>query len=214
MAVTFPRVGAEAILTEVEYFGKKAVKKERKPKGYRVEELDRMLRTRRIHTEVRLLRAARMAGVDTPAIYDIDIPGAIMVIERIEGSTLKELLGPDREDPEQQNRWCQMAGECVGILHKADIIHGDLTTSNIIVSDKRLYFIDLSLGETNSQIEAKGVDLFAFKKAFSATHSETPHLFEHVLKGYRKVYDRADEVEEKMEEISKRARYMDHVGTT
>ena len=73
--------------------------------------------------------------------------------------------------------------------------------------NKRIYFIDFSLGGKSREIEAKGVDLHLLMEAFESTHSEILEMFDHVLEGYKNEYDGADKVIKKVKEIEKRGRY-------
>ncbi len=124
--------GAEAELHRTEFLGRPAVAKTRVPKAYRSTELDENLRRTRIRTEARLIAEARAAGVTVPILFDIDLAEAQIVMEFIDGPTVKEVL--DRGGTAA----IQTAGEVgriVGRLHRAGIVHGDLTTSNMIQHD-------------------------------------------------------------------------------
>jgi len=93
-------------------------------------------------------------------------------------------------------------GRSVRKLHDANIIHGDLTTSNMILKDK-VYFIDFGLGFFSTRIEDKAVDLFLFKKALESKHHEVwEECFKEVLKAYGD-----QKVMERLKEIEKRGRY-------
>ena len=99
------------------------------------------------------------------------------------------------------------AGKQIGVLHLNNIVHGDLTTSNMIVNDGIIYFIDFSLGEISSEMESKGVDLHVLMEAYESTHPEILDEFEHVLMGYREIYSEAEDIEKKINEIIDRGRY-------
>ena len=74
--------------------------------------------------------------------------------------------------------------------------------------DDRIHFIDFGLGEKNSEIEAKGVDLHVLMEAIESTHSKYSKCFEYVLEGYRKEYKgNPEHVINKIDEIVKRGRY-------
>ncbi len=149
------KIGAEAQLRLITWKGKRAVEKFRVPKGYRIPALDERLRTSRIRTEVKLMTEARALGVSVPIIYDVDVVENKIIMEHIDGKQAKEIIssGSEAED------LCTRIGSIVGILHSNHIVHGDLTTSNMLVSDGDIYLIDFSLGRKSQGIEDKGVDL-------------------------------------------------------
>ena len=199
--------GAEAEIHLIDWMGKKTIMKHRVRKMYRAEQLDKMLRTKRTKIEARLISAARSIGVTTPIIYDIDTEKSQIIMEYINGARVKNVLND--LTAAERNDLCYRIGKEIGKLHKNDLIHGDLTTSNLILHDDdgRLYFIDFSLGEKNHEIEAKGVDLHVLMEAFESTHSEILDSFEHLLEGYRAEYQEASEIEDKIRDIIGRGRY-------
>ena len=197
--------GAEAEIYLSDWRGRKVVIKKRIPKLYRNAEIDKRLREARTKLEAKLISEARSFGVATPIIYDVDTGNSWIVMEYIEGERIKEVLyGASKE---KQKSLCFEMGNCVGKFHKNDLIHGDLTTSNMILMDNRIYFIDFSLGGKSKEIEAKGVDLHLLSEAFESTHSEILNMFDHVLEGYKNEYRGAEKVIKKVKEIEKRGRY-------
>jgi len=111
------------------------------------------------------------------------------------------------EEP-QRKQLCQKIGESIARLHNHDIIHGDITTSNMILLQDRIYFIDFGLGCKNSEMEAKGVDLHVLMEAFESTHSKYSYCFQYVLEGYTKRFQGdASAVVKKIEDIVRRGRY-------
>ncbi|MFQ5837164.1 MAG: KEOPS complex kinase/ATPase Bud32 [Thermoplasmata archaeon] len=185
--------------------GRKAVEKHRLPKGYRHRLLDRDLRGSRIKMEVRLFREARRLGVPVPILYDVDLGENRIVMEFVDGPTAKDVLA---SDPDGGRELCHKMGLLAGRLHAGDIVHGDLTTSNMILRGERLYLVDFGLGEKRGDVEAKGVDLHLLREAFMSAHSDRAGLFEEVLRGYRDAYREADPVIAKVKEIEKRGRYL------
>jgi len=203
-SVVLLKRGAEAELRRSTWHGREVVEKHRVPKAYRSQQLDDSLRKARLRMEVRLMSEARELGLAVPIIYDIDIEENRLVLEYVEGPTVKEVLQKRLIDPP---RICQMIGEMAAELHSRDIVHGDLTTSNMIYRDDRIHLIDFSLGEKTSSIEAKGVDLHLLKEALTSAHSDMPDLFDHVAAGYRQRSANAEEVLRKVKEIESRGRY-------
>ncbi len=203
MGNTMIKRGAEATITRGEWHGRDVVFKKRSPKSYRVESLDMMLRTSRTKKEASLLSEAKQYGIATPIVYDIDVSNFIMVMEYIDGDLAKILL----QDLDDRYELAETIGRSVGLLHKNDIIHGDLTTSNIIFRDGTAYFIDFGLGEKSCEPEKKGVDLHLLKEAIDSAHSEFPELFDSISKGYLGVYEDGQKILAIVKNIEKRGRY-------
>jgi bifunctional N6-L-threonylcarbamoyladenine synthase / protein kinase Bud32 len=204
--------GAEANILSGQWMDKEAVIKKRIPKGYRIEDIDNYLRKKRNKGEAKLLGEAKSCGVKTPIIYDIDKSESAIVMEKIVGTPLKEIFeGSKTSDYFKFENLCEKIGENIAKLHNCKIIHGDLTSSNIIVKDEELIFIDFGLGMISDLVEDKGVDLLVFKKAISAIHHTISHeCIGSVLNGYRYAND-YDSVVSKMMEIEKRGRYTDKI---
>ncbi|MDG6220975.1 MAG: KEOPS complex kinase/ATPase Bud32 [Candidatus Thermoplasmatota archaeon] len=196
--------GAEAVIEEEEWFGKKVVRKHRIPKGYRIPELDQELRKSRTRAEARLLRDARNAGFPTPHILDLDEETGSLIMEYIEGPTAKVVIN---KEPQRAPEMSREMGRLVGILHGAGMVHGDLTTSNIICSPSGLVFIDMSLGGKDAGDEEMGVDIHLIKEAMESTHNHIPGLFNSFLEGYKESFACAERIEKKMREIESRGRY-------
>jgi len=199
--------GAEAEIILSSYLGRDVIRKRRISKGYRLKELDFRLRSLRTKEEARLISEARKAGIPVPIIYDVDIMDCTITMEFIKGKRVKELL---REIPKSERRKvCFKIGENIARLHSKGIIHGDLTTSNMIFSGEKIYFIDFGLGGFSKETEDRGVDLHLLLEAFRSAHSEDENLFYYVLDGYRERFDGDfGEIERKLEDISKRGRYI------
>lgn len=197
------RRGAEAVISLTEWHGRRAVEKRRVPKGYRHPRLDEDLRASRVRLEARLIHEARSLGVPVPVLYDVDLEENRLVMEYVEGPLAKEVLEGDSDVT-----LCRLMGATVGRLHAGDLVHGDLTTSNMVLRDGRLVLLDFGLGEKGGDLEAKGVDLHLFREAFESAHSERMDLFPQVLEAYREAYEGAEAVVAKMEEIERRGRYL------
>lgn len=196
--------GAEAVIRRSDWHGRDAVFKERVAKGYRNPELDAELRRARTKKEALLMAEARKLGVRIPKIYDIDMPAATLVMEYVPGELAKDVL----QDSEARNGKARLIGETAGKLHSGDLVHGDLTTSNMIFADGGLAVIDFGLGEKTREAERKGVDLHLLKEAVDSAHSEFPALFDHIKSGYLAAYpDGGDTVLRVLEDIESRGRY-------
>lgn len=197
--------GAEAEIYLSDWKGRKVAVKRRVPKSYRLPQIDKRLREARTKLEAKLISEARGFGVSTPILYDVDISQNQIIMDYIDGTRVKEKLQED--DPIMLKTLCTKIGKCVGRLHKNHLIHGDLTTSNMILRNGKIHFIDFSLGGKSKEIEDKGVDLHLLSEAFESTHSEIIGMFDYVLEGYKEEYEDADFVIKKVKEIEKRGRY-------
>jgi TP53 regulating kinase-like protein len=212
-ATSNPRLikkGAEASLFLATWHRKKVIIKRRLPKKYRSPLLDERIRSYRTIHEPQLIHEAKKAGVPTPIVYLVDPRDSAIIMEFIEGRQLKEIL--DEATKNERQKLCRAVGNLIGRLHKGGIIHGDLTTSNMILSPSgRVYFVDFGLGEKKSDLEARGVDLHLMKRAFQSVHFKRANeCFETVFEGYREVFesDMAEDVLGKIGEIEKRGRYV------
>ena len=175
------------------------VYKRRVQKRYRVKEVDERIRRERTKSEAKLISEARRKGVPTPIIFDIS--DYELVMERIEGDLAREVIDEDIS---------KRIGEFVGILHKNGIIHGDLTTSNIIVSrDNAIYFIDFGLSFIESSTEARGVDVHVFFQSICGTYESYEGLKESFIEGYKRTFSGASQVLRRVKEIEQRGRYVE-----
>ena len=193
--------GAEAKIVKTIYLGYPVVEKRRINKRYRIQEIDNRLIAARTKEETKLMSAARKQGVCVPIIYDVDLLKGIITMEYLEGSRVKDIYNTFSD--EKRKDLCKSIGESIGRLHNGDIIHGDITTSNMILCNDRIHLIDFGLGEINQDVEAKGVDLHVLMEAMESTHSVYAHEFKHVLEGYRLSYKgNPGEIEQKIKAVS------------
>ncbi len=198
--------GAEAEISLSKYLDVDVVEKRRINKNYRIKQIDQRLISTRTKEESKLIIESRNHGVCVPIIYDIDLKNGIILMEYIKGKRIKDIL--NNIDEEERKKICIKIGENIARLHNHDIIHGDITTSNMLLKNDRIYFIDFGLGEKNTEIETKGVDLHVLMEAIESTHSQYSNCFRYVLDGYSKEMKKdAEKVIKKIDEIVKRGRY-------
>jgi Kae1-associated kinase Bud32 len=198
--------GAEAEIGVAEYMGQTVVQKQRVKKAYRIKEIDSALISYRTKEEAKLIAEARRYGVAVPVLYDVDLMNGCITMEYLKGRRIKDILNGLADS--ERKRICNKMGESIACLHNHDIIHGDITTSNMILCDDQIHFIDFGLGSKNIELEAKGVDLHVLMEAFESTHSKYPECFSDVLEGYAKQFHGdASAVIEKIQEIVQRGRY-------
>ena len=187
---------AEAIIE----FKDGLVFKRRIRKRYRIKEIDERIRKERTRSEAKLISEARRRGIPTPIIFDIF--DYTLVMERIEGDLVREVIMITPRISEQ-------IGELVGKLHRNGIIHGDLTTSNLILgNDNILYLIDFGLSFFDSSIEAMGVDVHVFFQSLKATCKSWKELKESFIRGYTRSLPDAPQVLTRVSEIEQRGRYV------
>ncbi len=200
--------GAEAILSKSEWLDYKAMKKVRIPKKYRIAPLDVELRKSRTVTESKLLISAKKSGVLTPYVFEIDIVNTTIIMEDIDGILVKDILDSEVELQKKLNVVKEI-GKQVGKLHNNDIIHGDLTTSNILELDTKLVFIDFGLGKFSSAIEDKAVDILLIKKCFISTHTEySRELFLAFQEGYKETVNNFKTIFKRAVKVEARGRHL------
>lgn len=193
--------GAEAVLIHENGI----LKKKRIVKGYRHPELDRKIRIRRTRSESKLLEKAGKI-ICIPKVLQVDEKNAEIGMEFVSGKKLSESL--DRFPLKEQMKICGKIGENVAELHNNDIIHGDLTTSNMILSGGKLFFIDFGLGFHSERIEDKAVDLHLLRQALESKHFKNwQKLFDSFIKGYGKKSNDFQRILEQFKKVESRGRY-------
>lgn len=231
--------GAEAKLYICNYLGKPTLIKERFQKNYRHPDLDTSITKERIKNEARSIVRCKSADVKTPSLYLVDFERRRIYMQHFEQSvTVKDFIinflkteqngSGDCED--NLNVIAKLIGQTVRKLHDNNIIHGDLTTSNMLLVDKNdkdgdgdskwrqvdnleLVMIDFGLSFIDSSTEDKGVDLYVLERALISTHNDYPDLFGQILDAY-KTYSKSNikEVISKFEEVRARGRKRTMVG--
>ncbi len=190
--------GAEAKV----YRDRDKIIKERIEKRYRLPVLDKRIRKERTKREANLLSTAKRIGVKTPLVFEVN--SFRIVMQFIEGKKVSEIL-------DDNINLCKDIGKNVAKLHGANIVHGDLTTSNILLKENNLFFIDFGLGFFSRDDEQKGSDLATLYYCLKSRHHKTfPKNWELFLKGYREGFENKEDAEKiirRFEKILKRARY-------
>lgn len=130
--------------------------------------------------EARCLFRCRKAGIDTPALYLVDPETATIYMERVIGRTLKDIIVEGDAD---NNVLADAIGVALAKMHNVDVVHGDLTTSNLMLRDEEssLVIIDFGLSYVSKLHEDKAVDLYVLERAFSSTHPQTEQVVGVVL---------------------------------
>jgi len=196
--------GAEASLIYGHWFGKEVIFKHRIPKGYRIEQIDKKLRDNRTRNEAKALIRVKKYGVKVPQVYEIDTKSSMIVMKYIEGKKLKEALNSITNDKKTQ--YLKELGKNIAILHKNGHIHGDITTSNVIITNSQdIFIIDFGLHDYSDYIEDKSTDIHLFKRVLISSHGNDFFIcFEAFLEGYREGYgtDKIRECEEIIKNVS------------
>ncbi len=186
-------IGGEAEVRIHESF----VEKIRRPKRYRIPEIDEEIRKKRTRTEARIISQARRLGVATPIVLDVEDDR--IVLEKIDGVEVKDVI---------DENVCREIGRIVAKLHSAGIIHGDLTPRNLIYSEGKIYVLDFGLAFHSHEVEAKGVDLHVFVESLKAAYDNWKDLKEAFFEGYLEAGG-SPEVVERTKEIELRGRYVE-----
>jgi len=190
--------GAEAIII---HEGNSVIK-DRLAKKYRHPELDKKIIKARTKSEAKILeKLSSIINVPKPSKVEFNE----IIMPHIDGKKLSEHL--------EQLDWkniCKIIGNQIAKVHDADIIHGDLTTSNMIwVENKggnKLYFIDFGLGFHSRRNEDKAVDLHLIKQALEAKHFTIHKDAEKIILENYNSKER-DKTLEQLKKVEARGRY-------
>ncbi|KAI4231534.1 MAG: hypothetical protein LQ349_005550 [Xanthoria aureola] len=237
-------LGAEAHLYTTTFLlpTQKCILKHRPPKPYRHPILDARLTRHRILSEARTLVRCRREGVRVPGVLALDAENGWMMMEFVAGGTVKERLQSWREmggtGEGEVKGLMGRVGEAVGGMHAVGVVHGDLTTSNLMVRSSwdeggpsvtspdrlqrsgeegldlegEIVLIDFGLATQSVHDEDKAVDLYVLERAFGSTHPEIEDSFQEVLKAYGESYKGAKVVLKRLEEVRMRGRKKSMIG--
>ena len=193
--------GAEAVIL----LDRGVVIKDRVSKRYRLGEIDSRLRKARTRQEASILLKLQALGFQSPRVLEMDDRGMLLRMEYVEGPQLKSVL----DDSPQLDILAREVGTLVGTLHRHDIIHGDLTTSNMILREGKVVLIDFGLGFFSTKTEDKAVDLHLLRRALGSKHPlVAERFFYRAIEGYAtEMGDSAGEVLSRLEAVERRGRY-------
>ena len=205
--------GAEASLWLGKWFDKEVIFKYRIPKKYRLEEIDKKIRTERTLNEGRALIKVKSYGINVPQVYEIDTQNSTIIMKFIEGQKLKNVL--ESINNTKKEKYFRQIGQNVALLHINGHIHGDITTSNLILTkNETIFFIDFGLHDYSDTVEDKSVDLHLFKRVLVSSHgNHSEFCFNAFLEGYRSKYNKINSSECKsiiynIDAIETRGRYV------
>ncbi|MFC1728126.1 KEOPS complex kinase/ATPase Bud32 [Nanoarchaeota archaeon] len=190
--------GAEAKIFQD---GEKIVK-DRFSKGYRHPILDEKLRKFRTRREAKVMDKVDSLGFPGPKLLEFCDKDMKIEMDFLEGPKIRDVF----EDNHQE--FSEKIGKQIALLHDKGIIHGDLTTSNMILANNQINFIDFGLSFFSEKDEDKAVDLHLLKQALESKHFTVfENAFDNVIKGYSEFYPESKEVLERLEKVEKRGRY-------
>lgn len=206
-----------------------------------------------------MLVKLRRERIRVPAVYCMDMGegnrgegegrglGAWLLMEWIEGRSVRRLLGDVTALQQQQEQESERegedgdieekvrallgrVGEAIGKMHATGVVHGDLTTSNVMVRPLsssspststllrhgEVVLIDFGLATQSVQDEDRAVDLYVLERAFGSTHPKQEGMFAgEVLNGYRMGLGREKDwktVKRRLEDVRLRGRKRSMVG--
>lgn len=200
-AGTLLKKGAESELYLINWYGYHAVSKVRIRKDYRHPSIDVPLRKQRTIHEANILSQVKLLGIDAPFVYFLDLSNFEIIMEYIQGKTLKDVFSP---------KLCTIVGKIIGTLHSNNIIHGDITTSNFIVSRNGIIsLIDFGLSFISERYEDKAADIRLFKEVLNSINIEDfDESFENFCNGYNQNYTKVTStIFKTVNDIEKRGRY-------
>ncbi|HLC71743.1 MAG TPA: KEOPS complex kinase/ATPase Bud32 [Candidatus Nanoarchaeia archaeon] len=193
--------GAEAIL----YKDRGTIIKERLSKAYRLPQLDQSLRQFRTRREAKILQKLEELHFPAPHLREFSDKRMSIVMDFIPGEKLRDILAIE----DDYEILAKEVGNKVGLLHNNDLIHGDLTTSNMIKHGEtgEVMLIDFGLSSFSDKNEDKAVDLHLLDRALESKHHEKyPGIFDKVLQGYQESNPEAAEVLKRFAQVQKRGR--------
>lgn len=201
--------GAEADLYLTKIGPWKAVVKRRVNKSYRIAELDQRIRRERTIREATALGDAKKAGVRAPTIIQVDLQDFSISMSYLEGEVARTCL--DKFPRRKIIGVLSEIGSQIGQLHESGLVHGDMTTSNIVLSEDGLpYIVDFGMSSHSTEPEDRGTDLHLLSRSISTSHVLDSKWSERlILRGYAEKMGRkeASLSLRKQKEIARRGRY-------
>jgi len=180
--------GAEAIISvgKLNSTSTLVIQKVRFEKKYRIAQLDRPIRQFRTRRESKILQKLEEINFPAPRLIESDDKSMTITMSIIEGIKLRDFLKKEKYTP----RIGYQIGVILAALHDQDIIHQDLTTSNMIKGDTKqkqplISFIDFGLSFFSEKIEDKAVDLYLLERAIGSTHYDVySKMWDDIVQGY------------------------------
>lgn len=188
--------GAEASIFQ----DKEHIIKHRLVKEYRLPEIDEKLRKFRTRREAKVLDKLEEINFPAPRLHEMCDKAMQLRMDMIQGNKIRDVL---YQNPIALS---EEIGKKIGILHSNDIIHGDLTTSNMIL-DNEIKFIDFGLSFFSNKEEDKAVDLHLLRQALESKHYDIwERCFESAIIGYRQGNTNSEQILQRLEKVESRGR--------
>ena len=181
--------------------------KERFRKKYRLRVIDDRLRGSRTRRESKILKKLEEISFPSPRLTNTDDKEKLEM-EFLAGDILKNVL-----EKKDYLKLSEEIGRKIATLHNINIIHSDITTSNMILisdgkTEKGIYIIDFGLSFFSHKIEDMAVDLHLLKEALESKHYKVwEEAFAKVLDGYKQESKQGELVIKRLEIVEKRGRY-------
>ena len=205
--------GAEASIWKINLFNKNCIAKVLEPKTWRAEQLDKKLRSDRIHNEARTNLKCIRLGIPTSPILFIDVESSTIIMEELTGPTMKKaLFDMINDDDPIIIEALKEIGKIVSTLHNNEVVHADLTTSNFMFNNGILNIIDFGLSYATGMDEDFAVDLYVMERAFNSSHPGKSHLLEYIFDSYRKYANKSDQVFRRLKKVRSRGRKRSMIG--
>ena len=196
--------GAEADIYQTKWQNSKAILKIRKAKNYRNASLDSKIRKQRTIKESQMIYLVKTFGIPAPLVYFVNLEKTFIVMQEIPGKPIHDLAESKIIELSKE------IGKLVGMLHKNGIMHGDLTTSNFILSQNTVFMIDFGLSQNTIKPEDHAVDLRLIKEILNSAHAKIMEpAWKNFLIGYKSIVGNANYVKitKLVSDIESRGRY-------
>ena len=215
-------LGAEAEVWSGTWFGRPAVRKQRRTRAWRHPDLDHRLGHRRMMSEARLMVRMQRAGIAIPVLYDLDPDAGTMVMQRMPGRPLIDVLRDNALPPSFKQSALTSTGAAIRNVHRLAITQGDLSTNNVLIDEEgHATLIDFGLAAVDYEVERFGIDLHVVDEILGASHPDIDGGIESLLAGYTAEEERqgppmeqtggavptASEVLQRLENVRTRVRY-------
>lgn len=206
--------------------------KYRPSKKYRHPKIDASITKSRTVGEVKFMTKLKKLGINSPSVILADFKRGLIWMDHVgsklpsgEVSSLKNYLWHKEKTNTEEcvngdvEGIFKAVGKLVAELHMNDMIHGDLTSSNIILQDKVPYLIDFGLSSYSGLAEDKAVDLYVLERAIQSTHSDFAEKYNKwLLEGYGTYCDpkpfkrKHSEIISRLEDVRLRGRKRSMLG--
>jgi Kae1-associated kinase Bud32 len=173
-------------------------------------------------SEARLMVRMQRAGIAIPALYDLDPDAGTMVMQRMPGRPLIDVLRDNALPPSFKQSALTSTGAAIRNVHRLAITHGDLSTNNVLIDEEgHATLIDFGLAAVDYEVERFGIDLHVVDEILGASHPDIADGIEFLLAGYTAEEERqgppveqtggavptASEVLQRLENVRTRVRY-------